>query len=97
MRRREELGNNLNREIVVYCASGGRSAYAQRQLMQIGFTNVANGGGLSQMMSRQNVQQAVPKAFSAEPLIVDVRTPAEFAGGAYPGAVNIQLDELQTD
>ncbi|MEI6755259.1 MAG: FAD-dependent oxidoreductase [Paludibacter sp.] len=94
MRRRDELGNNLNREIVVYCASGARSAYAQRQLMQLGFTNVTNGGGLSQMMSRRNVQQAAPKAVSTEPLIVDVRTPAEFAGGAYPDAINIQLDEL---
>jgi rhodanese-related sulfurtransferase len=28
------------------------------------------------------------------PLIIDVRTPQEFRGGAYPGAVNIPLDEL---
>ena len=94
MYRRDELGNNLNREIVVYCASGGRSAYAQKQLMQIGFTNVTNGGGLSQMMSRRNAQPSAPKAVSAEPIIVDVRTPGEFAGGAYPGAKNIPLDEL---
>ena len=51
MRRREELGSDLNRDIVVYCASGGRSAYAQRQLMQLGFTNITNGGGLSSMMA----------------------------------------------
>ena len=31
---------------------------------------------------------------SNEPLIVDVRTRGEFAGGAYPGAVNIPLDEI---
>jgi NADPH-dependent 2,4-dienoyl-CoA reductase/sulfur reductase-like enzyme/rhodanese-related sulfurtransferase len=93
MSRRAEFGTDLNREIIVYCASGGRSAYAQRQLMQLGYTNVTNGGGLSQMMSRRNVQVAAPKA-SNGPLIVDVRTPAEFAGGAYDGAINIQLDEL---
>lgn len=29
-----------------------------------------------------------------EPLIIDVRTPEEFAMGAFPGAVLIQLDEL---
>jgi len=83
MVRRNEIGKDLNRDIVVYCASGGRSAYAQRQLQQLGYTNVKNGGGISSMMATLN-----------KPLIVDVRTPAEFAGGAYPGAVNIQLDEL---
>ena len=92
MRRRDELGTDLNRDIVVYCASGGRSAYAQRQLMQLGYTNVTNGGGLSSMMATMN-RPSAPKP-SNTPLIVDVRTPAEFAGGAYPGAVNIQLDEL---
>ena len=30
-----------------------------------------------------------------EPAIVDVRTPAEFAAGSIPGAVNIPLDELR--
>jgi rhodanese-related sulfurtransferase len=29
-----------------------------------------------------------------EPLIVDVRTPEEFEGGAVPGAVNIPMDDL---
>jgi len=31
---------------------------------------------------------------SAAPLILDVRTPAEFAGGHVPGARNISIDEL---
>jgi NADPH-dependent 2,4-dienoyl-CoA reductase/sulfur reductase-like enzyme/rhodanese-related sulfurtransferase len=31
-----------------------------------------------------------------ETLIVDVRTPEEFARGAYPGALNIPLDELKS-
>ena len=44
-----ELGSK-SREIVLYCASGARSAYAQRGLMQMGFTNVKNGGGIMQMM-----------------------------------------------
>lgn len=41
-----------NREVVVYCASGARSAYAARVLAQMGFTNVSNGGGLHDMMAR---------------------------------------------
>jgi phage shock protein E len=28
-------------------------------------------------------------------LVVDVRTPAEFAAGAYPGATNIPLDQVE--
>ncbi len=93
MQRYEELGNNVSREIVVYCASGARSAYAQRLLMQIGYTNVKNGGGLNSMMASRRVKP-VAETSSNEPLIIDVRTPQEFAAGAYPGAINIQLDEL---
>lgn len=33
---------------------------------------------------------------SNKPLVVDVRTPMEFSGGAYPNAINISLDELET-
>jgi NADPH-dependent 2,4-dienoyl-CoA reductase/sulfur reductase-like enzyme/rhodanese-related sulfurtransferase len=96
MQRRNEFGNDLGREIVVYCASGGRSAYAQRQLIQLGYTNVKNGGGISAMMASRNAQSSATTSIpSNQPLIVDVRSPQEFSGGAYPGAVNIPLDELQ--
>jgi NADPH-dependent 2,4-dienoyl-CoA reductase/sulfur reductase-like enzyme/rhodanese-related sulfurtransferase len=92
MRRRNEIGTNLSREIVVYCLSGGRSAYAQRQLQQLGYTNVKNGGGISAMMA--TLKKPTAETPSNQPLIVDVRTPMEFSSGAFPGAVNIQLDEL---
>ena len=46
----EELGAP-EREITLYCASGARSAYGQRILVQNGFSNVKNGGGLMQMMA----------------------------------------------
>jgi len=95
MHRRAEFGSDLNREIVVYCASGGRSAYAQRQLMQLGYSNVKNGGGLSSMMAHRPVDTKVePEKVSNEPLVVDVRTVQEFNGGAFPGAKNIPLDDL---
>ncbi len=48
----DELGSK-DREITLYCASGARSAYAQRVLQHFGFTNVKNGGGLMHMMMRR--------------------------------------------
>lgn len=48
--RRDELGSNMDREIIVYCATGARSSYAQMLLEQMGYTNVSNGGGIMQMM-----------------------------------------------
>ncbi|MDA3928085.1 MAG: FAD-dependent oxidoreductase [Prolixibacteraceae bacterium] len=95
MHRFEELGKNASREIVVYCASGARSAYAQQLLMQVGFVNVKNGGGLNSMMANVKKETTEP-APSNEPLVVDVRTQGEFSGGAFPGAVNIPMDDLQT-
>ena len=47
-----ELGAK-DREIVLYCASGARSAYGVRMLQQMGFSNVKNGGGLMHMMMRR--------------------------------------------
>ena len=93
MHRYDELGNNPSREIVVYCASGARSAYAQQVLMNLGYTNVKNGGGINAMMARRNAKPA-SAGQSNTPLVVDVRTPEEFYGGAFPGAINIPLDEL---
>ncbi len=52
MQNNVDLGTNTNREIIVYCASGARSAYAKQVLMQRGYTNVMNGGGIAAMMSR---------------------------------------------
>lgn len=87
-----ELGKNAAREIVVYCASGARSAYAENILRQLGFTNVRNGGGLSMMMAQKG--SGAKSSASNEPLVIDVRSVQEFRGGAIPGAINIPLDEL---
>jgi NADPH-dependent 2,4-dienoyl-CoA reductase/sulfur reductase-like enzyme/rhodanese-related sulfurtransferase len=45
-----ELGKK-DREIVLYCASGARSAYALKILKHYGFTNLKNGGGIARMMA----------------------------------------------
>jgi len=93
MERYGELGNNKSRDIIVYCASGARSAYAQRMLAQLGYSNVKNGGGIASMMAQRSTKVSAA-AVSSEPLIVDVRSKEEFSGGAFPGAVNIPVDEL---
>jgi len=46
------------------------------------------------MMAQRNTRPSAPTV-SNEPIIVDVRSKEEFSGGAYPGAVNIPVDELQ--
>ncbi len=38
-----------NTPIVVYCASGARSAFAARMLKSAGYTDVINAGGLDDM------------------------------------------------
>lgn len=38
-----------DKPVVVYCASGGRSAVAQQILKASGFTDVTNAGGLEDM------------------------------------------------
>ncbi len=50
----QELGSRLGelsreKPIIVYCASGGRSASAASLMTQAGFTDVVNAGGLMQM------------------------------------------------
>ena len=46
--RLEEI-KELTKPIVVYCLSGGRSSMAVGILQQAGFTDVFNGGGISNM------------------------------------------------
>ncbi len=44
----EEFGEK-SKPIIVYCASGARSAYAARMLKSAGYTDVINAGGLYDM------------------------------------------------
>ncbi|MBJ7549742.1 rhodanese-like domain-containing protein [Marinomonas ostreistagni] len=48
-----KLANPIDRDktIVVYCRSGSRASHAKRQLYDMGFTHVLNGGGLEEMKS----------------------------------------------
>ena len=42
-----DLLPDLNAEILIYCRSGNRSAQAARKLIQIGYTNVYDFGGIN--------------------------------------------------
>ena len=44
----DEVGEK-NSPVILYCASGARSAYAARLLKNSGFTDVVNAGGLYDM------------------------------------------------
>jgi phage shock protein E len=46
--RAAEIGQK-DRPVVLYCASGARSAYAARILKSLGFSKVVNAGGLYDM------------------------------------------------
>lgn len=48
MTRIAEFGDK-NAPIILYCASGARSAYGARLLKNAGYTNVVNAGGLYDM------------------------------------------------
>ncbi len=64
--------------------------------VRIGLLPVAAKSLEAQAATEPSTATAAPveQAKSSGPLIVDVRTPGEFGTGAYPGAVNIPLDEL---
>ena len=48
----EEFGKK-DRDIILYCASGARSAYAEEILKSHSFTSLENAGGISKMMARK--------------------------------------------
>ena len=55
----DEVARNVNeikkmpKPIVVYCRSGYRSGMAVAMLKQLGITEVANGGGMANMLQAQ--------------------------------------------
>lgn len=49
------IGDNKNREIVLYCRSGRRSGLALEELTKLGYKNAFNAGGY------QTLQESAPK------------------------------------
>ena len=56
-------------------------------LVFLGLTFACRAGGANAAIVREKIK--------AGALVVDVRTPAEFAAGAYQGAINIPLDQVE--
>jgi phage shock protein E len=52
-------------------------------------------GIFSNLFGGNTNKEAVQSAINKGALLVDVRTPAEFASGSVPGAINIPLDQVQ--
>jgi phage shock protein E len=48
-RRISEFGNNKDKEIILYCRSGGRAGSAKQMLESAGYKKVTNAGGLTDM------------------------------------------------
>ncbi len=50
--------------------------------------------GIFKNLFAQKDNSALRETLKSGPLLVDVRTPSEFAGGSAPGAINIPLDQI---
>lgn len=48
----DEVTDDKDAKIVVYCAVGGRAGKAKTKLEELGFTNVENGGGFDDVKDR---------------------------------------------
>ena len=56
--RRSELGGDHTREIVLYCRSGRRSEIAVQTLRRLGYQNVYNGGGYTDLLAQKGMGSA---------------------------------------
>lgn len=87
----------------VYNVSGGFISL-QRQSYAVGFQNIQVNlpklekkkvGEIKEEIVTDKKKETSISVNVNTPLVVDVRTPMEFMGGAYPNAINISLDELE--
>jgi phage shock protein E len=63
-------------------------------LAYIALAALAAYAAVVRLRGRKAPQSKVKAKLAAGAKIVDVRTPAEYSGGSYPGAANIPLDQL---
>lgn len=63
-RRIAEIAPDKSTEIALYCAAGGRAGTAAAQLERLGYSNVRNAGGISQVRKERGCD-ATPEADEA--------------------------------
>lgn len=92
---------------IVIVADPGREEEAALRLGRIGFDNVSGylNDGMAALAERPDLIQTTERvsppmladelAFSNPPLVVDVRTPDEWATGHIEGSINLPLTQLQ--
>lgn len=51
----EAIGNDTSRHVILYCRSGGRVGMIMPYLMQRGYTNIENGGGVTDVAFKLGV------------------------------------------
>lgn len=91
---------------VVVVAEPGREREALIRLNRVGFEHLAGtmDGGIALVADQPELLEKQPRVQATQlhqqmespnpPLVIDVRTPAEFAKGHLPGALSIPLNEL---
>ena len=96
-----KLSEYKDKQVIVYCRSGRRSAQAAQILLESGFKNVSDAGGvnsykydLQKSFTNVSLQQFKQKANEKNVFIVDTRSKEEFAKWNVKNSVNIQLQKL---
>lgn len=88
----------------VWNISGGHISL-QRHAYAVGFENIKVSllpleektiGEKKEEKAPKKEAPAAKQKDTSSPLVVDIRTPMEFLGGAYPGAINVCLDDIHS-
>lgn len=88
----------------VWNISGGHISL-QRHAYAVGFKNIKVSllpleektiGEKKKEEAPMKEAPAAKQKDTSSPLVVDIRTPMEFLGGAYPGAINVCLDDIHS-
>lgn len=88
-----------NKDVILYCNSGKKSAEAAKILIDNGFTSVTNADGVKQyeyeLKTYSNILGKDLLEKKNEAFIVDVREAKDYEKAHFANAVNVSVDELE--